>query len=60
MKKSSLVLKDSGLWLAALVSVASCFQVLEANASSFKGAAEKPLLLEQRAKINYDRHPWPW
>ena len=57
MKKSSLVLKGSGLCLAALVSVGSCFQVLEANAqSSFKGAAEKPLLLEERAKINYDTY----
>ena len=55
MRKISLGRKSRWLYLAALVSVAGCFQASTVSAhSSLEGAAEQPLPLEQRAQINYE------
>lgn len=57
MKRTSLGKKSRWLCLAALVSVAGCFQASTVSAqSSLEGAAEQPLPLEQRAQINYDAY----
>ena len=57
MKMTSLSKKSRWLCLAALVSVAGCFQASTVSAqSSLEGAAEQPLPLEQRAQINYDAY----
>ena len=57
MKRSSLGKKSRCLCLAALVSVAGCFQASTVSAqNSLEGAAEQPLPLEQRANINYDAY----
>ena len=57
MKRTSLGKKSRWLCLAALVSVAGCFQASTVSAqSSPRGSAEQPLPLEQRAKINYDAY----
>ena len=57
MKRTSLGKKSRWLCLAALVSVAGCFEASIVRAqSSFKEAAEQPLPLEQRAQINYDAY----
>ena len=43
--------------MAALMSVAGCFQASTVSAqNSLEGATEQPLLLEQRALINYDAY----
>ena len=57
MKRTSLGKKSRWLCLAALVSVAGCFQASTVSAqSSLEGAAEQPLPLEQCARINYDAY----
>ena len=57
MKRTSLGMKSRWLCLAALVSVADCFQASTVSAqSSLKRAADRPLPLEQRAEINYDTY----
>ena len=57
MKRTSLGKKSRWLCLAALVSVAGCFQASIVSAqSSLKGATEQPLPLEQREQINYDAY----
>ena len=57
MKRTSLGRKSRWLCLAALVSVAGCFQASTVSAqNSLEGAAEQPLPLEQRANINYDAY----
>lgn len=57
MKRTSLGKKSRWLCLAALVSVAGCFQASTVFAqSSLKGAAEQPLPLKQRAQVTYDAY----
>ena len=57
MIRTSLGKKSRILWLAALLSVAGCFQASTVSAqTSLKRSAEQPLPLEQRAKINYDAY----
>ena len=49
--------KSRWLCLAALMSVAGCFQASTVSAqSSTRGEAEQPLPLEQRAQLNYDSY----
>ena len=57
MKRTSLGRKSRWLCMAALMSVAGCFQASTVSAqNSLEGATEQPLLLEQRALINYDAY----
>ena len=57
MKRSPLVSKSRGLCLAALASIACCFQASGATAQGSLGVvAEQPLSLDQRAQINYDTY----
>ena len=57
MKRTSLAKKSCWVCLAALVSVAGCFQASTVSAqSSLKGAAEQSLPLKERAQINYDAY----
>ena len=57
MRTSSIISKSPSLCLAALVSIAGCFQPPGANAqSSLYRPVEPPLQLEQRTQINYDAY----
>ena len=57
MKRTSLGIKSRWLCLAALVSVAGCFQASTVNAqSSLERAAGQQLPLEKRAQVNYDTY----
>ena len=57
MRRTSLGNNSRWLCLAALVSVAGCFQTSTVSAqSSLEGGGEQPLPLEQRAQINYDAY----
>ena len=57
MRWTSLVKKNPWLCLAAIVSIAGCFQASTLSAqSSQEGLVEQPLPLERRAQFNYDAY----